>query len=290
MLYEAGLPPEMLSIVTGNPRTMGDAMITDPRADVVTFTGSVTVGKYIADKAGYKRLVLELGGNDPLIVMDDLSTPISTRRPNWPCRRDQEFRPALHGREAHPRRRAGRRRVRRTGARQGEEAECGDPMDPETDVGTVIHEGAAKSFEARVNDAVAKGAKLLHGDDRQGALFPVTVVDHVPYDCELVHEETFGPVVPMIRVPADIDEIIRISNSTAFGLSSGVCTNRLDYHHAVHQRSRRRHRECLGGARLSHRDEPVRRHQGYRPRLQGRRVGGDEELFQRQDLLAALAG
>ena len=60
VLYEAGLPPEMLSIVTGNPRSMGDAMITDPRADVVTFTGSVKVGKYIADKAGYKRLVLEL--------------------------------------------------------------------------------------------------------------------------------------------------------------------------------------------------------------------------------------
>ncbi len=73
ILYEAGLPPEMLSMVTGNPRTMGDAMITDPHADVVTFTGSVKVGKYIAEKAGYKRIVLELGGNDPLIVMDDLS-------------------------------------------------------------------------------------------------------------------------------------------------------------------------------------------------------------------------
>ena len=71
ILYEAGLPPQMLSIVTGNPRTMGDAMITDPHADIVTFTGSVKVGKYIAEKAGYKRLVLELGGNDPLIVMED---------------------------------------------------------------------------------------------------------------------------------------------------------------------------------------------------------------------------
>ena len=104
----------------------------------------------------------------------------------------------------------------------------GDPMDPETDIGTVIHEGAAKSFEARVNDAVSKGARLLHGNDRRGALYPATVVDHVPYTCELVHEETFGPVIPIIRVPKEIDEIIRISNSTAFGLSSGVCTNRID--------------------------------------------------------------
>ena len=68
---EAGLPPEMLSVVTGDPSTMGDAMITDPDADLVTFTGRSSVGKYIADKAGYRRLVLELGGNDPLIVMED---------------------------------------------------------------------------------------------------------------------------------------------------------------------------------------------------------------------------
>ncbi len=71
VLYEAGLPPEMLSVVTGNPSTMGDSMITDPDCDLITFTGSVRVGKYIADKAGYRRIVLELGGNDPLIVMDD---------------------------------------------------------------------------------------------------------------------------------------------------------------------------------------------------------------------------
>src|SRR5213075_661303 len=71
VLYEAGLPPEMLSVVTGNPSTMGDAMITDPDCDLITFTGSVKVGKYIADKAGYRRIVLELGGNDPLIVMED---------------------------------------------------------------------------------------------------------------------------------------------------------------------------------------------------------------------------
>ena len=101
-------------------------------------------------------------------------------------------------------------------------------MDPETDVGTVIHEGAAKLFEARVASAVQAGAKVLYGNPRKGALFPVTVVDHVPHTCELVHEETFGPVVPIIRVPNSVEEIIKIANSTAYGLSSGVCTNRLD--------------------------------------------------------------
>ena len=71
VLYEAGLPPEMLSVVTGNPVSMGDSMITDPDADLITFTGSVRVGKHIASIAGYKRFILELGGNDPLIVMED---------------------------------------------------------------------------------------------------------------------------------------------------------------------------------------------------------------------------
>ncbi|MCW5747341.1 MAG: aldehyde dehydrogenase family protein, partial [Alphaproteobacteria bacterium] len=105
---------------------------------------------------------------------------------------------------------------------------AGDPMDPETDVGTVINEKSAILFQNRVLDAVGKGAELLHGNDRQGALFPPTVVDKVPYDCELVREETFGPAIPIIRV-RDIDDAIRVSNSTAYGLSSGVCTNRLDY-------------------------------------------------------------
>jgi len=229
ILYEAGLPPEMLSVVTGNPRTMGDAMITDPHADVVTFTGSVKVGKYIAEKAGYKRLVLELGGNDPLIVMDDLSDTDL----------DKAAELAVQGATKNSGQRctAVKRilvvdkvadRFAELVLAKAKKLKCGDPMDPDTDVGTVIHEGAAKQFEARVADAVSRGARRLYGDQRQGALFPVTVVDHVPYDCELVHEETFGPVVPIIRVPANIDEIIRISNSTAFGLSSGVCTNRLD--------------------------------------------------------------
>jgi len=229
ILYEAGLPPQMLSIVTGNPRTMGDAMITDSRADVVTFTGSVKVGKYIADRAGYKRLVLELGGNDPLIVMDDLSDADldkaaelavqgATKNSGQRCTAVKRILVCETVADAFAARVLAKAR----------KLKCGDPMDPATDVGTVIHEGAAKQFEARVNDAVSKGATLLHGNDREGALYPVTVVDHVPHTCELVHEETFGPVVPIIRVPGDVDGIIAIANSTAYGLSSGICTNRLD--------------------------------------------------------------
>ncbi|MDF3063746.1 MAG: phnY [Microvirga sp.] len=227
VLYEAGLPPEMLSVVTGNPSTMGDAMITDPDADLITFTGSVRVGKYIAEKAGYRRLVLELGGNDPLIVMEDadlekaaeLAVAGATKNSGQRCTAVKRVLVVESVADAFS------EKV----LEKAKKLKAGDPMDPAIDIGTVINERSAALFEARVEDAVAKGAKRLHGEKRQGALFPPTVVDHVPYDCELVREETFGPVIPIIRCPDDIDSVIRISNSTAYGLSSGVCTDRLDY-------------------------------------------------------------
>jgi phosphonoacetaldehyde dehydrogenase len=226
VLYEAGLPPEMLSVVTGSPSDIGDEMIVNPKIDLVTFTGSVRVGKYIADKAGYKRLILELGGNDPLIVMEDadlekaadLAVAGATKNSGQRCT-------------------AVKRILVVDGladdfvslvVAKAKKLKCGDPMDPETDVGTVINERSATLFQNRVLDAVEKGAELLHGNDRRGALFPPTVIDKVPYDCELVREETFGPAIPIIRV-RDIDDAIRVSNSTTYGLSSGVCTNRLDY-------------------------------------------------------------
>jgi len=227
LLYEAGLPGEMLSIVTGNPMSMGDAMITDPRADIITFTGSVKVGKFIAEKAGYKRLILELGGNDPLIVMEDadlekaaeLAVQGATKNSGQRCTAVKRVLVVEKVADAFVEHVLVRAR----------QLKCGDPLDPDTDIGTVIHERAACLFEERVNDAVDKGAKLLLGNRRQGALYPATVVDHVPYRCPLVHEETFGPVIPIIRCPNDIAEVIAIANATAYGLSSGVCTNRLDY-------------------------------------------------------------
>lgn len=227
VLYEAGLPPEMLSVVTGNPSTMGDSMITDPDADLITFTGSVRVGKYIADKAGYRRIVLELGGNDPLIVMNDadldkaaeLAVQGATKNSGQRCTAVKRILVVDTVAEEFS----------KLVVEKAKKLKCGDPMDPTVDVGCVINERSAKLFEARVNDAVSKGAVRLHGEERRGALFAPTVVDHVPYDCELVLEETFGPVIPIIRVPDRIEDVIRISNSTAYGLSSGVCTNRIDH-------------------------------------------------------------
>ena len=103
----------------------------------------------------------------------------------------------------------------------------GDPMNPDNDMGTVIDEAAARLFEARVNEAVAHGARLLVGNQREGALYAPTVLDRVRPEMTVVREETFGPVSPIIGF-RNIDEAIAIANGTAFGLSSGVCTNRMD--------------------------------------------------------------
>jgi acyl-CoA reductase-like NAD-dependent aldehyde dehydrogenase len=187
----------------------------------------VRVGKYIAEKAGYRRTVLELGGNDPLIVMEDadldraadLAVQGATKNSGQRCTAVKRILVVESVADRFVEKILPRAMA----------LKAGDPLDPETDVGTVINERSAMLFEARVGDAVAHGASRLYGEKRRGALFAPTVVDHVPYDCDLVREETFGPVIPIIRCPDDIASVIRISNSTAFGLSSGVCTNRLDY-------------------------------------------------------------
>jgi len=226
ILYEAGLPPEMFSVLTGDPREIADELITNPHADLITFTGGVAIGKYIASKAGYKRMVLELGGNDPLIVMEDadideastLAVAGSYKNSGQRCTAVKRM--LVHQAVAD---RFVEQVVAKTRAWS-----YGDPSDKKLDMGTVIDEAAATFFESRVNEAVSQGAKLLVGNKRQGALYSPTVVDQVRPEMLLVKEETFGPVSPIIRFK-DIDEAIRISNGTAYGLSSGVCTNRLDY-------------------------------------------------------------
>ncbi|MBS1162133.1 MAG: hypothetical protein H6R03_29 [Burkholderiaceae bacterium] len=226
ILYEAGLPPPMLSVLTGDPREIADELLTHPDVDLVTFTGGVAIGKHIAARAVYKRQVLELGGNDPLIVMDDadldeaaaLAASGSYRNSGQRCTAVKRI--LVHERVADPfieKLLAATARVK-----------YGDPLDPATDMGTVIDEAAAIEFEQRVIEAVAQGARLLTGNLRRGALYSPTVLDRVRPEMRLVREETFGPVSPVIRF-SDVDEAIRIANGTAYGLSSAVCTQRLDH-------------------------------------------------------------
>jgi len=226
ILYEAGLPPPMLSIVTGDPREIADEMLVNDDVELVTFTGGVPIGKYIAAKAVYKRQVLELGGNDPIIVMEDadldeaaaLAAAGSYKNSGQRCT-------AVKRMLVHERVHDGfvERLVALT-----QKWTYGNPADPAMDMGTVIDEASARNCEERVNDAVARGARLLAGNRREGALYSPTVIADVDPAMNVVRTETFGPVSPVIRF-RDIDHAIAISNGTAYGLSSAVCTNRLDY-------------------------------------------------------------
>jgi putative phosphonoacetaldehyde dehydrogenase len=215
----------MLQVLTGDPREIAEELITHPLAELVTFTGGVAIGKHIAAKAGYRRTVLELGGNDPLIVLEDA---------------DVERAAALAVQGSY--KNSGQRctAVKRMLVQRSIAArftECvvektrawtyGDPFDSANQMGTVIDEAAAKLFEARVNEAIAQGARLLAGNRRDGALYSPTVVDRVEPSMTLVREETFGPVSPIIAFDT-LDDAIALSNGTPFGLSSGVCTNRQD--------------------------------------------------------------
>ena len=225
ILYEAGLPPPMLSVVTGDPSEIADELLTSPEVDLVTFTGGVAVGKYIAAKAVYKRQVLELGGNDPIIVLEDadieeaatLAASGSYKNSGQRCTAVKRILVQESVAE-----RLVELLVEKTRA-----VKYGDPFEPAMDMGTVIDESAARHFEAVVNDAVAGGARLLIGNLRRGALYSPTVLDHVAPEMTVVRTETFGPVAPVIRF-AKLEDAIRIANGTAYGLSSSICTNRLD--------------------------------------------------------------
>ena len=225
VLYEAGLPPPMLSVITGDPREIAEEMLTNEHVDIVTFTGGVPIGKYIAAKAVYKRQILELGGNDPIVVMDDadvlkaadLAANGSYKNSGQRCTAVKRI--FVHEKVASDFTEALRVKTAAWS--------YGDPLDPKVDMGTVIDEQAARLFERRVNDAVAQGARLLHGNQRDGASYSPTLIDRVRGEMEVVQQETFGPVSPVMTFK-NLDDVIAQVNSTAFGLSSGICTNRLD--------------------------------------------------------------
>ncbi|KAA1013129.1 phosphonoacetaldehyde dehydrogenase [Paraburkholderia panacisoli] len=226
ILYEAGLPVQMLQVVTGDPAVIADELITNPAVDLITFTGGVSIGKSIAARMGYRRAVLELGGNDPIIVMEDAdldeasSLAVSGSYKNSGQRCTAIKRMLVHEAVAD--------RFTELVVEKTRAWKYGNPADSSVDMGTVIDEAAAQFCERQVDDALARGARLLVGNRREGALYSPTVVDRITPDMPLVKYETFGPVSPILRF-RNIDEAIQMSNSTDYALSSSVCTNRFDY-------------------------------------------------------------
>ena len=221
IVNSAGLPAAAAQIVCGEPASVLDEFLAEPAVELISFTGGVSVGKAIAARLGYRRAVLELGGNDPLIVLADADL-------------DEAAGLAVTGAFAN----SGQRctAVKRIIAVDSVAEELvervvagaaaikvGDPADPETGIGTVIDEPAAIAIAERIHGAIADGAELLHGGQRNGAQLTPAVLDHVRPESSLVASETFGPVAPVIRV-ADLDEAIAVANATPYALSSGVCT------------------------------------------------------------------
>lgn len=225
LLYESGLPPAMLSVLLGPTEEIATPLIQDDRVEVVSFTGSVAVGKKIAATAGYKKIILELGGNDPLIVLDDadlelaskLAAEGSFRNSGQRCTAVKRI--FVHESIAAP---FTDMLVEKTRAYP-----AGDPMDEKTRVGTVIDEPAAVYLENVVKDAVGQGARVRIGGKRTGALLEPTVITDVPPSCKMVACESFGPLAPVMTFKTT-DEVIQLVNNTPYGLSSGVVTNSLD--------------------------------------------------------------
>jgi phosphonoacetaldehyde dehydrogenase len=223
-ILEAGYPEDALAVVTGDRTEVLDELLAHPAVEVVSFTGGVAVGKEIARRLGYRRAVLELGGNDPLIVLRDadveraaeLAVTGATRNSGQRCtavKRVLVEEPLADALADAIFQRAARLTV-------------GDPLADETQVGTLIDEPAAELVERRVRDAAGAGAELLGGGERTGAQLVPPVLDRVQPEHELVREETFGPAIPLVRV-RDLDEALAVANGTRFGLSAGVVSNDL---------------------------------------------------------------
>ena len=224
LLYEAGLPGWMLSVVVGDLDEVIAPLVSDPRVELLTFTGSVEIGKKISVTAGYKKLCLELGGNSPLIVLDDADVELAAK-----LAAEGSFRNSGQRCTAVKRLLVQRGILEAFTKRFVEVAAtytCGDPEDPATRVGTVIDEAAAKVLEERVKLAVEDGAKVLLGGGRRGALMEPTVIANVSRESEVVVKESFGPLAPIVPID-DLDDAIRYYNSGNFGLSSAVVTNDL---------------------------------------------------------------
>ncbi len=224
-LLEAGLPCEILSIVTGYGGEIGDALVTDKRVRMISFTGGVEAGEIIASRAGLKKIGMELGSNSPVIVMDDCNMDeavescvsgafwavgqncIGVQRLYIHKKIYEEFRDKF---------------VART-----KKYKTGYQLDEDTDMGPMITEGEAKRVIEWVEDAVSKGAKVLTGGTRKGTLIPPTVLENVPPEAKLDCEEIFGPTVNLYPVK-DLDEAIKKSNAVNFGLHGAIFTNDLN--------------------------------------------------------------
>ena len=227
-LLNEEFPDGVVNVVTGYGSEVGDHLVVSPEVNKISFTGSVTTGLMISQKAGMKKTTLELGGNDPTVIL-----------------KDADLNNAVKGIVNGAFLNAGQvcmgvKRVIVEDEIADEFAEklvaatqklvMGNPLDSKTTLGTLISEKAAIQVEETVNNAVSMGAEILTGGNRDGAFYEATVIDNVTTDMDLILNETFGPVAPIIRVK-NVDGAIEVANNTDYGLQAGVFTG--DYASAM---------------------------------------------------------
>ncbi len=223
LCYEAGMPEETLQLCMPISSEISK-IISDERINCISFTGGVETANIIAKSAGYKRLLIEAGGNDPLIVMADADidkavTTLINQRFGTAGQRCTACKRIYIQSDIY-------NHFRDNLLAKSKKLIVGDPMNKDTFLGPVVSEDAAKIIEQRINNSITDGATLLFGGQRKGAMMNPTILEDVPDSCEIVREETFGPVIPLRRF-SNIEEIIPIINGTGFGLQAGVFTDNL---------------------------------------------------------------
>jgi acyl-CoA reductase-like NAD-dependent aldehyde dehydrogenase len=235
---EAGLPPGVLNIVThapGEAAPIGEELVENPQVRRINFTGSTATGRKLAEAAGrnLKRVVLELGGYNPLIVLADADLDYAVDASAFGAFLHQG-QICMSARRIIVERPIADRFVERLSAKTAG-LKAGDPKEPDTIIGPLISETALETVKGRVDDAVAKGAKVLAGGEAVGPVYRATLLAEVPEDAELARVETFGPVAA-IEVVDDADEAVERANATTYGLSSGIITSDADRGLALAQR------------------------------------------------------
>ena len=225
LFTSAGLPDGVFQVVLGEGAT-GAALIASP-IDKLVFTGSVATGRRVAQACGARLLpvVLELGGKDPMLVLDDADVDVASSAAVWGAFVNAG-QACLSVERCYVHRSLHDRFVERCVEKTGK-LKVGDGADPQTDIGPMIHERQLRIVEEQVNDAVSNGARVLAGGRRMPELGPnfyaPTVIEGVDHSMRIMREETFGPVLAIMPFDTD-EEAIGLANDSEFGLAASVWT------------------------------------------------------------------
>jgi acyl-CoA reductase-like NAD-dependent aldehyde dehydrogenase len=234
---EAGLPAGVLNVVThaaGEAGPIGDELVENPAVRRINFTGSTETGRRLAEACGrhLKRVVLELGGYNPLLVLADANLDYAVNAATFGAFLHQG-QICMSSRKVLVESAVADEFTSRLAAKV-QTLKAGDPKEHDTIIGPLINEAALNMVKERVDDAVAKGAKVLAGGEAVGPCYRATVLADVPADSDFAKFETFGPVLAIEVVESAEDAVAR-ANSTPYGLSAGILTNDTDRGFALAQ-------------------------------------------------------